>query len=112
MLKKTKVLIHSIAFSPDGVSTAYLYNDIAKAFRDSNFEVVVLTTTPHYNVVQENLVKQPLKKHAFGLYYTSDFSGIKVIHVPQKKFKSTALRLFGFIYWHVISLIMGLVQKI
>jgi colanic acid biosynthesis glycosyl transferase WcaI len=106
-----KILIHSIAFSPDGVSTAYLYNDIAKAFRDSNYEVIVLTTTPHYNVVQENLVKQPLKKHAFGLYYTSDFSGIKVIHVPQKKFKSTALRLLGFIYWHVISLIMGLVQK-
>jgi len=24
----SKILIHSIAFSPDGVSTAYLYNDI------------------------------------------------------------------------------------
>ncbi|WP_421945883.1 glycosyltransferase family 4 protein [Pedobacter sp.] len=111
MSNKKKVLIHSIAFSPDGVSTAYLYNDIAKAFKDSGFEVVVLTTTPHYNVVPENLSQQPLAKKALGLYYISVFNGIKVLHVPQKKFKSTVLRLFGFVYWHILSLILGLAQK-
>lgn len=56
-----KVLIHSLIFSPDGVSTAYLYNDIALRFQKEGYEVVVLSTTPHFNVVEEQLAKQPLK---------------------------------------------------
>lgn len=111
MQKRKKILIHSIAFSPDGVSTAYLYNDIAKGFKNYGYEVVVLTTTPHYNVIPEELVKQPMKKIMGGLYYQSNYYGIKVIHIPQKKFKSTAFRLFGFIYWHILSLVLGLKEK-
>lgn len=106
-----KILIHSIVFSPDGVSTAYLYNDIAKAFKEHGFEVVVLTTTPHYNIVPEELKKQPLKKKFFGLYYESNFNDIKVLHIPQKKFKSTLLRIFGFIFWHFMALVLGLAQR-
>ena len=41
----TRVLIHSLIFSPDGVSTAYLYNDIALRLQQRGFDVVVLTTT-------------------------------------------------------------------
>ena len=108
---KKKILIHSIVFSPDGVSTAYLYNDIALKFVDSGFEVVILTTTPHYNLVKEELMKQPLTARWGGLYYESNYHNIKVIHVPQRKFKSSLLRIVGFVYWHLISLILGLVQK-
>lgn len=106
-----KILIHSIVFSPDGVSTAYLYNDIALKFKDTGYEVVVLTTTPHYNAVESELKKQPLKKRLFGLYYESDFKGIKVKHVYQKKYKSTIRRLFGFVYWHLLSFILALCEK-
>src|SRR5690606_15389112 len=108
---KKKILIHSIVFSPDGVSTAYLYNDIAKAFEEHGFEVVVLTTTPHYNIVPEELIKQPLQKKFLGLYYESNFNGIRVLHIPQKKFKSTLLRIVGFIFWHLMALILGLAQR-
>lgn len=111
MKLKKKILIHSIVFSPDGVSTAYLYNDIAKAFKEHGFEVVVLTTTPHYNIVPEELKKQPLKKKFLGLYYESNFSEIKVLHIPQKKFKSTLLRIVGFIFWHLMALVLGLGQR-
>lgn len=106
-----KILIHSIAFSPDGVSTAYLYNDIALKFKEKGFKVIVLTTTPHYNIVQEELKKHPLKRSLWGLYYTSNYEGIKVIHVPQKKFKSSILRMFGFLYWHFTSFFLGLFEK-
>jgi colanic acid biosynthesis glycosyl transferase WcaI len=106
-----KVLIHSIVFSPDGVSTAYLYNDIALRFREEGYEVVVLTTTPHYNVLPSELIKQPLKKKVLGLFYESDFNGIRVLHVPQKKFRSSILRIIGFIYWHVLSFFLALLQK-
>lgn len=106
-----KILIHSIVFSPDGVSTAYLYNDIALKFKESGYEVVVLTTTPHYNVLASELRKQPLRKRALGLYYESNFQGIKVIHVYQKKYASTIRRLFGFVYWHIVSFMLALFEK-
>jgi glycosyltransferase involved in cell wall biosynthesis len=106
-----KILIHSIVFSPDGVSTAYLYNDIALKFKEIGYEVVVLTTTPHYNAVVSELKKQPLRERALGLYYESNFRGIKVKHVYQKKYKSTIRRLLGFVYWHIVSFVIALFEK-
>ena len=106
-----KILIHSIVFSPDGVSTAYLYNDIALGFKNAGYEVVVLTTIPHYNLIETVLQKQPLNRKLFGLFYESDFNGIRVIHVPLKKYKSTIIRILSFINWHFLSLIIGLSIK-
>lgn len=103
-----KILIHSIVFSPDGVSTAYLYNDIALGFKKNGYEVVVLTTTPHYNKVIEDSAKQPLRPKLMGLFYESSFNEIRVIHVPLKKYKGTTLRILSFIYWHLFSFFIGL----
>ena len=110
MIKK-RILIHSLVFSPDGVSTAYLFNDIALALKNEGFDVIVLSTTPHFNVVQEQLSEQPIKWGIWGLYKKSHFCGIPVYHVPQKKFRSTALRILGFLYWHIISFFIGLSIK-
>ncbi len=107
-IRKKKILIHSIVFSPDGVSTAYLYNDIALGFKNNGYEVVVLTTTPHYNIVKEDLSKQSLSPKLKGFFYESNFNGIRVIHVPLKKYKSTVLRILSFVYWHLFSFILGL----
>ena len=108
---KKKILIHTLIFSPDGVSTAYLYNDIALAFQKNGWDVVVLSTTPHFNVVEEQLAEQPMKWGVWGLYKKSSFKGISVYHVPQKKFKSTLLRLVGFVYWHIVSFLMAMFMK-
>ena len=104
-------MIHTLIFSPDGVSTAYLYNDIALAFKKAGYDVVVLTTTPHFNVVPEQLEKQPMKWGLWGFYKKSLFNDIPVYHIPQKKFKSTLLRLIGFVYWHIVSFFVGLTIK-
>ena len=106
-----RILIHSLIFSPDGVSTAYLYNDIALAFKKAGYDVVVLSTTPHFNIVPEQLKKQPMRWGIWGLYKKSEFNGIPVYHVPQKKFKNTLLRLIGFVYWHIVSFFIGLTIK-
>jgi len=106
-----KVLIHSIVFSPDAVSTAYLYNDIALKLKSCNYDVSVLTTTPHYNVIKSELKNQKLTPRLFGLYYVSNFNGITVKHVPQKKFNNSLLRIIGFVYWHIISFILGLCEN-
>lgn len=106
-----RVLIHSIVFSPDGVSTAYLYNDIALGLVENGFDVIVLTTTPHYNLVESELKNQQLVKKLFGIYFESNFKGIRVYHIPLKKYKSTFKRLVSFIYWHILSLFIGLSIK-
>lgn len=103
-----KVLIHTLIFSPDGVSTAYLYNDIALRLQQRGYEVVVLTTTPHFNIVPEQMEKQPMRWKVWGFCKVSKFNGMTVLHVPQKKFKSTVLRLLGFVYWHIVSFFIGL----
>ncbi|NCB96925.1 MAG: glycosyltransferase WbuB [Bacteroidia bacterium] len=108
---KKRILIHTLIFSPDGASTAYLYNDIAWEFQEAGYDVVVLSTTPHFNLVVEQLKVQPMKWGIWGLYKKSLFNGIPVYHVPQKKFKSTLLRLIGFVYWHIVSFLMGLFLK-
>ena len=105
---KKRVLIHTLIFSPDGVSTAYLYNDIALRLQERGYEVVVLTTTPHFNIVPEQVEKQPMRWKVWGICKESEYHGIRVLHVPQKKFKSTLLRLVGFCYWHVVSFFIGL----
>lgn len=106
-----RVLIHTLIFSPDGVSTAYLYNDIALRLQQRGYEVVVLTTTPHFNIVPEQVEKQPMKWKVWGFCKVSRFNGMAVLHVPQKKFKSTVLRLLGFVYWHIVSFFIGLTIK-
>lgn len=103
-----RVLIHSLIFSPDGVSTAYLYNDIALRLQERGHEVVVLTTTPHFNIVPEQIEKQPMRWKVWGFCKVSKFNGMTVLHVPQNKFKSTVLRLLGFVYWHIVSFFIGL----
>ena len=106
-----RVLIHTLIFSPDGVSTAYLYNDIALRLQKRGYEVVVLTTTPHFNIVPEQVEKQPMHWKVWGFCKKSKYNGMTVLHVPQKKFKSTLLRLIGFVYWHIVSFIIGLTIK-
>ena len=106
-----RILIHSLIFSPDGVSTAYLYNDIALRLQERGYEVLVLTTTPHFNIVREQVEKQPMRWKVWGFCKVSKFNGMTVLHVPQKKFKSTILRLLGFVYWHIVSFFIGLTIK-
>ena len=110
-MRKKQILIHSLVFSPDGVSTAYLYNDLALGFKEAGYDVLVLTTTPHYNLLSSSLEKQILHKKIFGLYYTSNFNEIRVIHVPLKKYKNSFIRIISFIHWHIFSLIIGVTIK-
>jgi glycosyltransferase involved in cell wall biosynthesis len=110
-MKMKKILIHSLVFSPDSVSTAYIYNDIALGLLKNGFDVVVLTSTPHYNLVETEIEKQKIKRKYFGLYYKSIFKGIDVYHIPLKKYKSTLLRIFSFVYWHIFSFFFALTLR-
>jgi glycosyltransferase involved in cell wall biosynthesis len=102
-----RILIHSLVFSPDGVSTAFLYRDIAKGLQKNGLEVVVLTTTPHYNDDNLEFEKQVLKKKLFGLFFTSSLNGIIVYHLPFIKYRNTFFRILSFIYLHLFSFLFS-----
>ena len=50
-----RVLLHSLTFSPDAVSTGYLMTDLARQLQRMGNAVTVLTTTPHYNLEAQAL---------------------------------------------------------
>ena len=106
-----KILIHSIVFKPDGVSTAYLYADLVSELKKYGHEIVVLTSTPHYNKVEGALAAQPLTKRRGGLYYTSTYDGVKVYHIPMTKAKGTLRRVIDFVKFHILGLGIGLSLK-
>ncbi|MBN1654412.1 MAG: glycosyltransferase family 4 protein [Deltaproteobacteria bacterium] len=104
-----RILLHTLVFAPDGVSTAYLMNDIARQLNRLGHSVTVLTTTPHYNLDESTLRRQPLERVWPGLLYKSRFDGIAVWHVkmPAKGQRTTG-RFLDFMRFHAVSLLAGL----
>ena len=103
-----KVLIYSLVFTPDAVSNAYLYRDLALELHRRGHQVTVLTTTPHSNIVKEENAKQPLKKKWGGLYATSNLGNVRVVHIPMfKKSPKRTVRIMSAIWFHIASLFIG-----
>lgn len=105
-----KVLIHSIVFSPDSLSTSHLLTDLAHELSKHGHEMTVLTTTPHYNVLPEALERQPLKPVGRRKWlFESQVGKIKVYHVKiSAKGKNILARMTRGLRFHFYSLIWGL----
>ena len=106
----SNILIHSLTFAPDGVSTAYLLTDLCLALQKKGYGVKVLTTTPHNNVNRDTIGLQTLQKRWFGLLYTSTLKGIEIWHIklPMKGSRSLS-RIMDYIYFHAMSLFVGFI---
>ena len=105
----SRVLLHSLVFAPDGVSTAYIMAELAIELRHLGHQVTVLTSTPHYNVGGAALARQALRRRAFGLWYRSDLDGIPVWHVTlPPKGERVWIRVFDFLRFHAVSLLISL----
>jgi colanic acid biosynthesis glycosyl transferase WcaI len=104
----TKILIHSLVFTPDGVSNGYMYRDLAVELQRRGHQVTVLTTVPHYNVIIEELAKQPLTRRLGGLFATSSLGTVRVIHIPIfKKSPKRIVRIVSAIWFNLTSLVIG-----
>jgi glycosyltransferase involved in cell wall biosynthesis len=78
-----KVLVNCNVFSPDDVSIAYMLRDLVLQLKEYGHEITVLTSTPHYNVLESSLAAQPLVRERGNWLYKSDLGGIPVYHIKS-----------------------------
>lgn len=100
-----RILIHSLIFSPDGVSTAYLYTDLAIELKRLGHKVSVLTTTPHFNADMEQQKRQPLRRGKGKWLYSSEIAGIPVWHISMPpKSNDSGARMRHMLQFHLRAL--------
>ncbi len=98
-----RVLVLSLTFPPDNVSTAHLMGDLARGLRESGHDVFVVTTHPHYNPIDSGPAVQG---RFFG---RSDFHGIPVTHIPvPPKSPHILPRVGSWLWFHVASSALSL----
>lgn len=103
------VLIYSLVFPPDGVSTAQLMGELAEDLVAAGHDVSVITTQPHYSRDEVAEAAQPLRPWRGGLVYESQFSGIRVLHVAMSSGRrSIANRIRGWLGFHVLGFLLAL----
>jgi glycosyltransferase involved in cell wall biosynthesis len=107
----SKVLLHSLVFSPDGVSTSYLMTELALELKRMGHQVTVLTTTPHYNVIPSMAVRHHMRRCWLGLLYYSEIDGIQIWHVKvPNKGDRVWMRVFDYIRFHAVSLLAAVIK--
>lgn len=104
-----EVLLLSLVFPPDSVSTAQIMGEIAVDLGKNGHRVTVITTIPHYNRSLENEKNQPLRPKWGKILYQSEFNGVTVYHVfMPAKGQNILLRLLAWVFFHIISIIVTL----
>lgn len=106
------ILLHTLVFPPDGNSNAYIFGDIALELKRLGHNITVITTTPHYSILEENLIKQPLNDVGKRWYKKSEYNGIDCYHinVPSKK-GDMWQRLMTYAKFHVNAIRLAWIKR-
>lgn len=89
-----RILVLSLVFPPDNVSTAHLMGELSGDLASYGHDVTVVTTVPHYNEDAVAAKKQPLSPHWGRLVRRSSYRGVPVYHIAMpRKSQSIPLRL-------------------
>jgi colanic acid biosynthesis glycosyl transferase WcaI len=106
-----RLLLLSLVFPPDAVSTAQLFGEMVEDLVSFGWDVTVLTTKPHYNPPPHKDLIQLLTPVWGGLFARSKFRGATVVHAAiPKKGNSIWRRVFGWIEFHILSIIAAIVH--
>ncbi len=107
-----RILILSLIFRPDNVSTAQIMGDLALDLQSRGHDVFVISTVPHFNDDAVALAAQPLKTYWGRLLQRSNYHGIEVLHAwMPRKGPSKLLRIFAWLGFHFISTTAGLITR-
>lgn len=103
-----KVLILSLVFPPDHVSTAHLMGDLAEDLKLAGHDVMVITTFPHYGNDTRATCATIKTRYLFGLVGESVFRGVRVVHICiGKKARSIFLRALSWLWFHAASIFLA-----
>jgi colanic acid biosynthesis glycosyl transferase WcaI len=105
----TNILMLTLVYGPDTVSTANMMTDIAHGLSDNGHNVTVLTSVPHYNPSKE-VLDNPSMRSSWRKPFTESIEhGVRVLRVfmPPKRHKIWA-RAFDYIIFQVLTTILAL----
>lgn len=98
------VVLLSLVFRPDNVSTAHVMADLAADLTSFGHQVTVFTTTPHYNEDAAAEAAQPRRRFWGRLLQTSDYRGMRVYHAwMPRKGRNVLVRLLAWAWFHLVS---------
>ena len=102
------ILVLSLIFSPDNVSTAQIWAGIAEDLQRAGHKLRVITTTPHFHRDASMEARQPLRNWIGRLVRRSEYAGIPVYHVlmPNKGIWPP-LRILSWINFHILATLLG-----
>jgi len=99
-----RILVHSLTFPPDNVSTGKLVSEIANGLSLLGHEVVALVSTPQYNPDVDAEKNQPLEKISKTMY-KSKFKDIDVYHIQSNvRSHKKIRRALQWIRYHISSI--------
>ncbi len=103
-MDQKNVVILSLIFSPDNVSTAQIMAGLAEDLKKGGCGVKVVSTTPHFHRDPSLEAEQPLRWAFWPFVKKSDYHGVRVYHVPMPdKSIWPPLRLLSWIWFHIVS---------
>lgn len=105
----SNVVILSLVFPPDNVSTGQLMGDLACDLKSKGHNIRIITTLPHYNVQKTDLNENYFSKKLGRLIQVSDYYGIKAYHTfMPKKCNNSVKRILSWINFHLLSTLVGI----
>lgn len=108
-LCRLHVLVVSLVFPPDSVSTAQIVGDLVADLGGSGVTVTVLTTIPHYNPSED---VSSLRRWFGRLVQRSDWAGASVYHCAMpRKGASVLARLASWLWFHLASTVIGVLVR-
>ena len=102
------ILMLSLVFGPDTVSTANMMTDIAHGLCACGHKVTVLTTMPHYNpsdAVRANPVYRSRR-----LYTRANEGGVDIVRLWMPlKGQAVWRRALDYVWFHALALLLGII---
>ena len=79
-----RILFHSLTIPPDQVSTGKLVADVASKFKEKNFNIEILASTPQYRFDSKKFSDEGLNKTGKNKY-VSYYKDVKITHLSSSK---------------------------
>jgi len=102
------VLIYTLVYPPDGVSTAQLLGELADELVSHGTEISVVTSVPIYRTGEAAHSGISLRRRALGLFYSSRQGDIDVWHVTCPSGTGRLARASSWFLMHTIGAVLAL----